>query len=143
MKTLHLLIAIVLVNFTGFSAAAQAEVADLEPHKLVVQLTSADTTVHKGLIKQLSNILAAAPNTQIEVVCHGPGIAFLQLHLSTVLPAISKLKSKVSFVACENTLTEKKISKAEVTPDAEYVKAGIVQIIIRQEQGWSYVKAGF
>ena len=87
--------------------------------------------------------MAAAPNTQIEVVCHGPGITILQLSQSTVLPALQKLKGKATFIACENTLIEKKIPKADISPEADFVKAGIVQIIIRQEQGWSYVKAGF
>jgi intracellular sulfur oxidation DsrE/DsrF family protein len=144
MKTTSRLLPLFILFLTTFSVVAQnTEVADLEPHKLVIQLTSPDTLVHKGLIKQLNNILAAAPNTQLEVICHGPGISFLQLSQSTVLPAIKKLKEKVTFVACENTLLEKKIAKADIAPEADYVKAGIVQLIIRQEQGWSYVKAGF
>jgi intracellular sulfur oxidation DsrE/DsrF family protein len=30
-----------------------------------------------------------------------------------------------------------------VLPQAGYVKAGIIRIVERQEQGWSYIKAGF
>lgn len=144
MKTLKTILPLFLILFGSVMAFGQtADVADLEPHKLVIQLTSQDSMVHKGLIKQMNNILAAAPNTQIELVCHGLGITFLQLSHSTVLPAIKKLKEKVVFIACENTLLEKKIAKTDITNDADYVKAGIVEIIIRQEQGWSYVKAGF
>ena len=144
MKTTHTFFALMALLLISCSAAAQtAEVADLEPHKLVIQLTSQDSLVHKNLIKQMNNIMAAAPNTQIEVVCHGPGISILQLSQSTVLSALQKLKGKATFIACENTLIEKKIPKTDIIPEADFVKAGIVQIIIRQEQGWSYVKAGF
>jgi hypothetical protein len=52
MKTTHTFLALMALLLISFSAAAQtAEVADLEPHKLVIQLTSQDSLVHKNLIK--------------------------------------------------------------------------------------------
>jgi intracellular sulfur oxidation DsrE/DsrF family protein len=46
-------------------------------------------------------------------------------------------------VACENTLIERKIPKENIIPLAGFVKMAVAEIILKQEQGWSYIKAGF
>ena len=116
---------------------------DMAEHRIVFQLTSADTNVHKMLVRQLGNVLAAAPNSKIEVVCHGPGIAMLTTKQTIVHPKVSELKGKgIDFVVCENTLKEKKVTKEEIIPEAAFVKAGIIEIVKKQEEGWSYIRAG-
>ena len=49
----------------------------------------------------------------------------------------------VEFIACENTMKQKNMSKGSIISEATYVKMGIGEIVERQEQGWSYIKAGF
>jgi uncharacterized protein len=57
---------------------------------------------------------------------------------------IAELKAKgVVFTACENTLRERKIDKTEVVFEAIFVPSGIIEIVMKQEKGWSYLKAGF
>lgn len=116
---------------------------DLAEHKIVFQLTSGDTNVHKMLVRQLGNVLTAAPNSKIEVVCHGPGITMLTTKQTIVHTKVSELKGKgIDFVVCENTLKEKKVTKEEIIPEAAFVKAGIIEIVKKQEEGWSYIRAG-
>jgi intracellular sulfur oxidation DsrE/DsrF family protein len=31
----------------------------------------------------------------------------------------------------------------KIIPEAGFVKAGIIEIVTKQEQGWSYIKSGF
>lgn len=113
-------------------------------HKVVIQLTSEDSLVHKSLMKQLNNILTAAPDTKIEVVCHGPGINMLVIDKTIVHDRIQQLKLKgVLFMACENTLRERNISKEKIISEAGFVPSALVEIITKQEEGWSYIKAGF
>ena len=113
-------------------------------HKIIFQLASEDTLVHKGLMRQLNNVLTAAPNAKIEVVCHGPGIYLLVNDKTTMLQKIQELKNKgVTFAACENTLKERNISKDKIIPEAFFVPSAIVEIVIKQEEGWSYIKSGF
>ena len=113
-------------------------------HKVVIQLTSEDSLVHKSLMKQLNNILTAAPDTKIEVVCHGPGISMLVIDKTTVHDKIQQMKSKgVVFMACENTLKERNIPKEKIISEAGFVPSALVEIITKQEEGWSYIKAGF
>lgn len=115
------------------------------PHKIVMQLTSSDTLVHKGLLKQLKNLKAGwGDSVAIEVVCHGPGIEFLMKEKSNKVNQINSMMSKnVRFVACENTLKAKNIGKSQLMLNLEYVVMGIAEIVEKQEQGWSYIKAGF
>lgn len=126
-------------------AAAQNQApVDKRKHKVVFQLTSNDTLVHKALIKQIRNVQAAAPNTKIEVVCHNNGISILQSAVTKQATGIQELKQAgVDFVACENTMRERKINREELLPECRTVPAGLVEIIDRQEKGWAYVKAGF
>ena len=142
MKNYFLLTALMLMSGFIFAQNESSDV-DLAQHKIVFQLTSADTNVHKMLVRQLGNVLAAAPNSKIEVVCHGPGITMLTTRQTIVHPKVSELKGKgIDFVVCENTLKEKKVTKEEIIPEAAFVKAGIIEIVKKQEEGWSYIRAG-
>ncbi len=143
-------LAIILVAFasslfaqTSKSKTLKNNVAARE-HKVVIQLSSEDTLVHKSLLRQLNNILTAAPGSKIEVVCHGPGINMLVTDKTTVHSKIEEMKIKgVLFMACENTLRERNISKDKIIPEAGFVPSALVEIITRQEEGWSYIKSGF
>lgn len=113
-------------------------------HRIVMQLTSGDTLVQKGLVRQLKNMKEASPSLQLEVVCHGPGMDLLMSDRSIVQAKITEFAGKgIVFLACENTLKERDLDRTKVVAEAGYVKAGIIHIVERQEDGWSYIKAGF
>ncbi len=137
----HILLLTLLV---GSIFIAQAQNNTYKKHLIVMQLTSADTVVHKGLIKQLNNLKNGWGDTvNIEVVCHGPGIALLMNNKTKLGTQISQLQQRgIDFVACENTMLEKKINKEEILPNMTFVRMGIGEIILKQEQGWHYIKAG-
>ena len=120
------------------------KVVSTKVHKIVFQLTNQDTLVHKAMVRQINNALTAAPNAKIEVVCHNNGIEFLTTAKTKMGSAITELKAKgVVFAACENTLRERKIDKSEIVSEAIFVPAGILEVVMKQEQKYSYIKAGF
>jgi intracellular sulfur oxidation DsrE/DsrF family protein len=113
-------------------------------HKIIFQLSIDDSLAHKALMKQLNNITTVAPGTKIEVVCHGPGLNMLVTGKTVVQDKIIQLiKKDIVFVACEFSMSERNVPKEKIIPQAGFVKAGIVEIVTRQEQGWSYIKSGF
>ncbi len=115
-----------------------------EGRKVVMQLTSSDTLVYNSLFKQLHHLREADPEIEIEVVCHGPGLSLLKKENQVKLDkAQSKANSHLHFVACENTMIEKKISKEQLATNIEFVRAGIIEIIDKQQANWSYIKVGF
>ena len=112
-------------------------------HKIVIQLTSNDTVVQKSVIKQLNNILRAAPNTKIEVVCHNNGLTFLQTATTKQADNIRALSARgVDFVACENTMRDRKVKREDLLGVCRIVPAGVVEIMLKQEKKWAYLKAG-
>lgn len=114
-----------------------------DPRKIVMQLTSGDTTVHKMLMKQLNNILTVAPETKIEVVCHGPGLNLLVEAKSIVNAKIGESKAKgVGFVACQYSMKERNVQATEINSNARIVEAGIIEIVDKQNEGYVYIKAG-
>jgi len=137
----------VLMNLNfAFAQEAGKDLAqkDARIHKIVFQLSTEDTLAHKALMKQLNNITTVAPDTKIEVVCHGPGLNMLISSKTTVLPKIRELvKKDIHFVACEFSMKERNVDKSAIIQESGFVKAGIIEIVEKQEAGWSYIKSGF
>lgn len=150
-KFLPFLFAVFLVTNTfaqngvpAQNAIQQTNGQTKDSFKIVFQLTSSDTTAHKALMKQIANTTTLSPGTQIEVVCHGPGLEMLQSEKSVVSKKIREHVAKgVSFVACEFSMKERKVTRDQLLPEAATVDGGILEIVRKQAQGWYYIKAGF
>ncbi len=137
---LFTVIALMMVNTTYAQKTKKQN-----KHRIVMQLTSNDKAVHKSLTKQLNNLKNGWGDTvEIVVVCHGPGIDFLSSEKTGYREEIYALKKRgIVFVVCENSLLEREVPKEAILPDMNYVKMGIGEIVTKQEQGWTYIKAGF
>jgi uncharacterized protein len=111
--------------------------------KIVFQLTTADSMAHKALMKQLGNITSVEPFTKIEVVCHGPGLDMLRNDKSVVTGKIREYSEKgIVFNACEFSMKERNVSRESIIPGVSFVKAGIIYIVNKQNEGYNYIKAG-
>jgi intracellular sulfur oxidation DsrE/DsrF family protein len=122
----------------------QMKAEKIPVHKIIFQITTEDTLAQKALMKQLNNILTLTPDTKLEVVCHGPGLNMLVLGRTIVQDKIQQMKKKgVEFVACEFSMSERNVPKDRIISEAGFVKGGIIEIVTKQEEGWSYIKSGF
>ena len=141
-KKLFVVISTILITM---QVNAQSNPTNLLKHRIIMQLSSNDTLVWKGLMTNLKHLKAGwGDSLAIEVVAHGPGIDFLTTGKTTQQEKIAHFKKMgIEFIACENTMAEKKIPKESIIPEARFVKMGIGEIVQKQEQGWSYIKAGF
>lgn len=150
MKNVVLILGLLFVSQVGFSQKSKKKetketVAEVkqEPRKIVMQLATADTTAHKMLMKQLKNILSVAPDTKIEVVCHGPGLSMLVSEKTIVAKQIQEAAEKgVDFVACRFSMKERNVTEEQLIKQARIVEAGIIEIVDKQNLGWAYIKAG-
>ena len=112
--------------------------------KVVLQLQSSDTLVHKSVVMQVSNIKSAMPDAQIELVCHGPGLEFLTKKSGGYANKLQKLNLKdVALMGCEFTMKTRNYKKEDLVPFASTVPFGIVEILKKQQENWLYVKLGF
>ncbi|HEU5117926.1 MAG TPA: DsrE family protein [Isosphaeraceae bacterium] len=131
-----------LILTTGLTNPAQARADQAEPLKVVVHVNfdGADRQA-KGL-KNVENLLKEAPDTQVEVVCHGLGINLVVTAHSESAEAVQALISRgVQFSACENTMRQKSIQKEDLLPGVGTVPSGAAEVVRRQQRdGYAYFK---
>lgn len=113
-------------------------------YKVIVQLTSADDAVIKGAASQINNLLKALDGAvAVELVCHGQSLPFVLNSGDKWSDLIHQLLEKnVVIAACENMLNANGKKSADLFPGVITVPAAIAEIVIKQQEGWSYVKAG-
>ncbi|MGY6741565.1 MAG: DsrE family protein [Cecembia sp.] len=129
--------------FALLSFQAEAQVVSTAKHQIVFQLTAGDSITHMRFIRQLENILEAAPNARIEVITHGMGVDLLQTESNLFDSKLLALQEAgINFIVCENTLKQRKLKKESFFDWSGFVQSGIVELVIKQEQGWIYIKAG-
>ena len=136
-KQFSLLVATV---FFYFSASAQNN-----PQKIVFDFVKADTADFRVMVLQIKNVLKEDPNTAMEVVCYGPGLMMLVSDKTNVSKEMEELQKSpnVSFVACANTMRRLKVEKSQLVPFAKIIPVAMLELSMRQREGWSYIKAGF
>jgi len=99
-----------------------------------------DRKLTLNAIHALISGLAPEP-VDVEVAAFGAGISFLKKD-SAEASEISALELKhVRFVACETAMYKANLS-LDLDSGIETVPSGIVEVVRRQEQGWTYIKAG-
>src|SRR4051812_20037016 len=143
---MRLLIAVICFSFFGVNQLhAQSTQSGDRVHKIVIQLTSGDTLAWKGVLKNITHLYDTwGDKVQIELVAHGNGVEFLVNGKTTQQARITELAKKgVDFRACENSLHDRKLINQDVISAAKTVRSGVAEVVMKEEDGWSYLKAGF
>lgn len=112
-------------------------------YKVTIQLSSNDILVQKATISQLNNILNALSSVAIELVMNGPGIDLILLD-APLTNTLEQLHEKgIHFLVCKNSLNQKNLSTTSILSFCTIVPSALAHLIVRQHEGWSYIKAGF
>ena len=115
-------------------------------HRIVFEFTKGDTASFSTMMRQLNNISNATGGTaKLEVVCYGPGLDMLMKERTTVQQQIENFHSKfnVVFAACEASMARRGIVKSQLLTQAVTVPLATLEISSKQQEGWSYIKAGY
>ena len=125
--------------FSALAITARAQV----PYNVVFDLTSSDTMVHKSVLRWLNGISTNKPEAKLEVVLYGQSLDMVRSGRSVVEEALKKVISNpnVMVKVCASAMKRQNVNAAELIPGVEMVSDGIYQIVTRQSQGWSYIKA--
>ena len=128
-----------LVGAAPLHALAQAPVAK---QRVVIQVSDADPGKWKLALSNARNIQQdlSAQNVQIEIVAYGPGIDMLQAESEASPGVIQAMTDGVKVVACENTMRNRKLKREDMQGGIGYVGAGVVEIMQKQREGWSYIR---
>jgi len=137
MKKIILLASLICSSFTVINAQSKQ-------HRIVFEITTPDTAQQRTMLRQISNVVKDAPGIAIEVVCHGPAIFMLVKDKTVLQPVMDELKNKqgVGFAACANSMRKNNIAGSQLVPVANIVPNGVMEVVGKQEDGWSYIKAG-
>jgi intracellular sulfur oxidation DsrE/DsrF family protein len=143
-----LALAVLTVAMPGASATAGAGHAFAQTpapaphHRVLFALTSPEEADWNLTLGNIRNLLKVMPDAEIEVVAYGPGIMMIA-KTTPVAAEIQKLQEQhVKFVACENAMRARKFTLADLVDGVTSVPAGIAEVVTKQEQGWTYIKAG-
>jgi intracellular sulfur oxidation DsrE/DsrF family protein len=108
----------------------------------VIQISDDDAAKWNLALNNAKNVQAehGKENTNVEIVAYGPGIKMLKDD-STVGNRLDEAKAAgVKIYACGNTMKGMKLTKDDMHPSVEVVKAGVIEIGDKQQKGWTYIR---
>jgi len=113
-----------------------------EKQKVVFQVSDNDPAKWNLALNNARNVQAdlGKDKVQIEIVAYGPGLNMLKAESKVAARLAEALDNDVALLACENTMTNTKVTKADMYGGISYVLAGVTHIMKRQREGWAYIR---
>jgi intracellular sulfur oxidation DsrE/DsrF family protein len=116
--------------------------ASAKPMRIVIQVNEDDSKKWHGILANVRNIQrdAGPRNVSSALVAIGPGLDMLMADSLAANDVADAIATGVEVIACENTMHARKISRSDLLEGVRYTKAGYIEIVRRQQQGWSYLR---
>jgi intracellular sulfur oxidation DsrE/DsrF family protein len=136
-KRMWLAAVLLMVSVSGVAQTAPA----VHRHRVVFGYTLANGADWGMTAAHIRNLMdGLAPDTvEIEVVGYGPGVTILAKGSSGEADIVALIARHVRFVACQKAMHSHKLTEADLIPGVETVPSGIVEVVRKQEDGWSYI----
>ena len=111
-------------------------------NKLIIQVSDGDSKKWSLALNNAKNVQQdlGRDQVEIEIVAYGPGLAMLKLDSEAGGRVAEAIDDGVRLVACENTMTSQKLTREDMLPRIGYVKAGVVELMQKQQQGYAYIR---
>jgi intracellular sulfur oxidation DsrE/DsrF family protein len=135
-------------HFTTFAlmalfalAAACVRAADVgAPNRVVFQVNDDDSRKWNTVLANINNVQEELGKVEVAVVVIGPALGMLKAEALTANKVQDAMAAGVRFVACGNSMTAQKLAKDDMIDGIAYAKAGYVEIMRLQQQGWVYLR---
>jgi hypothetical protein len=113
-------------------------------YRIVFDLTSRDTLDQKAVMRWVGEISASNPEAQVEVVMYGKGFELVMPEKSTFMTEVNNAMKNpnVSFKVCQVALRNNNVDRSRILKDVHTVPDGIYEILMKQREGWGYIKVG-
>jgi len=127
-----------LMGALALPAAALAA----DKSKMVIQVSENDPATWNLALNNARNIQKdmGKDSVELEIVAFGPGINMLKAESEVANRISETVDSGVSVVACQNTMRNQKLDKEDMHAKVGYVSSGVVEIMQRQKQGYTYLR---
>jgi uncharacterized protein len=105
-----------------------------QPYKVVFDLTTDDPQDQTAVLRWLREVASANPQSEMEVVMYGRGLALVVSGRSTLTDDVKQALGRphVSFKVCEIAMRNQKVDKSQLLPNVATVPDGIGEIVARQ-----------
>ena len=133
----------VLVGLAGFTFAPSALAAGKKSMThAVLQVSDNDPAKWNLALNNAQNMQQALgkDKVRIEIVAYGPGLNMLKADSKVAGRLNAALDNNVDLAACATTMKKMKVTKADLVGGATVVPGGVIEIMKRQSQGWSYIR---
>ena len=139
-SVLMMLLVIASVNLTA--CAEQPAKMGMDKQKVIFQVSDGDPKKWNLTLNNVKNVQTdvGKDNVQIEIVAYGPGIGMLKLDSEAGNRVGEAMEAGVKVVACENTMKGQKLTKDDMLSNIGYVKAGVVELMQKQQEGYAYIR---
>lgn len=111
---------------------------------VVIQLSNGSEEVLRATANQITNLRSELPKLKIELVIHGNAIesALTENNIGeNIWRNLPELK--VDLLVCRNSLSSRQLSSADVMAGVKITSSAVAHLVVRQQEGWSYLKAGY
>ena len=144
MKKIWLGLILVLSIVSAETEFAKPKPAMDNPRQLVFSIPSYDIKEVNRIISTVNNVIKfyGVENTEVVIVAYGQGLkSLLKKGDTDIRKRIEALMTyDVEFIACGNTMKTLHIDKKALLDDISFATAGLVEIIERKLQGYSYTQ---
>ncbi len=126
------LLALALFAIAPSLAAAQ--------NRVVFQLNDEDSRKWHTVLANVNNVQEELGKVEVAVVVIGPALGMLKADALTANKVRDAMAAGVRFVACGNSMSAMKLEKDDMIDKIDYARAGYVEIMRLQQQGWTYLR---
>ncbi|WP_296623051.1 DsrE family protein [Marivirga sp.] len=113
-----------------------------EKVKIIFDVTSSDTEVHKTAVRHVKGMSEAYPESEFEMVIYSGALPMMLKSESSVKTEIESLakSDNVSLKVCAVSLKKNNATEQDLISGVGTVPDGIIEIVTKQNQGWGYIK---
>lgn len=137
-----LALAISLPVFAAAPKVGAGKTAAALQNRIVIQVNEDDAKKWIAVLANVRNIQAdlGTKNVSIAVVAISYGLGMLTAESLAANDVQDAIATGVEFIACGNSMTAQKVAKDDLVEGVRIAKAGYVEIMRRQQQGWAYLR---
>jgi len=140
-NTRTLIIALFILAFNTI-ASNQAVAAEKKLHSIVFHVNENDPAKWNKILSIVHNVQQemGPESVEAEIVVHGDGLYMVKAESEVANRLTEAQKEGVVLAACAVTLKRQHLTEQDLQPGVKIVPIGVVEVIRKQEAGWSYVK---
>lgn len=140
--SLALFLALSTLPATAEPKVGAGKMAAALQNRIVIQVNEDDPKKWNAVLVNIRNIQAelGTKNVSIALVAISYGLGMLTADSLAANGVQDAIATGVEFIACGNSMSAQKVEKGDLIEGVTIAKAGYVELMRRQQQGWAYLR---